>query len=171
MSGLPGSGGEGAGQPPAIPEKPLGENPILKFAQRPRILLGLLVGWEVIGALTEFFSRSGLFLDIGKAADGKDIQLDGALAGRALGWEQIPLAVLYIYCMRDPQRYRAVFWLALIEQAAAIAANLYHLGSGDFSIESIVVPAGVAAGLAALVFLHLFRPREPEHAGLSPAET
>src|SRR3989304_1105962 len=80
----------------------------------------------------------------------------------ALGWEAIPLAVLYLYCARDPARYHHVFWLALIEQAAAIVANVYHWGAGDFSFESVVIPAGVAAGLGLLVFLHLFQPKEPE---------
>ena len=158
---------ETPGTPTPLEPKPLAENALLKFVQRPRILLILLAVWEIIGALTEFFSRSGLFLDIGKLANGKDIELNGALAGRALGWEQIPLAVLYLYCSRDPRRYRAVFWLALIEQAAAIIANIYHWGRGDFSIESVIIPIVAAAALGGLVFLHLFQPKEAETA--SPA--
>ena len=161
MHDSPETRGEAAELPRYAPPKPLGENAVLQFVQRPRILLVLLAVWEIIGALTEFFSHSGLFLDIGKVA-GKDIELDGALAGRALGWEQIPLAVLYLYCSRDPQRYHRIFWLALIEQAAAIVANIYHWGTGDFSIESVVIPVGVAVGLAALILLHLFEPRQQE---------
>ncbi len=69
------------------------------------------------------------------------------------------MAVLYIYASRDPDRYHRVFWLALIEQAVAIFANIYHLGAGDFSLESIIVPVGVAGGLALLIFLHLFQPK------------
>ena len=91
-------------------------------------------------------------------------ELDGALGGRSLSWEAIPLAVLYLYCSRDPVRYQRVFWLALIEQAAAIFANIYHLGAGDFSLESVFIPIAVAGGLAVLVFLHLFQPKEPEAA-------
>jgi hypothetical protein len=116
----------------------------------------LLAIWEIIGALTEFFTSSGLFVDLHGG------EIDGALGGRAFGWEQIPLAVLYFYCSRDPDRYGRVFWLALIEQAAAIVANIYHWGAGDFSFESVVIPIGVAGGLALLVFLHIFQPRGPE---------
>ncbi len=163
MSGLPGSGGEGAGQPLVIPEKPLGENPVLKFLLRPRILLLILAGWSILSVVAEVFTRSPIFFD------NHDREIDGALGGLALGWQGIPLAVLYLYASRDPRQYRQIFWVALIAQISAVAANLYHWGNGDFSFESVVVPAGVAAGLAALVLVHLFRPREPEHAGLAPA--
>ena len=135
-------------------EKPLGDNAFIQLVQRPRILLVLLAGWEVIGALTEFFTSSGLFVNL------HNQKLGGALGGRALGWEAIPLAVLYLYCSRDPVRYQRVFWLALIEQAAAIVANFYHWGAGDLGLENVIIPVGVAAGLGVLVFLHLFAPRE-----------
>ncbi len=50
----------------------------------------------------------------------------------------------------------------MVQLAAAIGANVYHWGAGDLSLGSIVIPIGVAGGLALLVFLHLFQPREPE---------
>jgi hypothetical protein len=159
MSDLPGATGEGAGQPAAIPPKPLGENPVLKFFLRPRILLMTLAVWSILGVLTQVFTRSPIFLD------NHDVEIDGALAGLALSWQGIPLAALYLYASRDPQQYRQVFWVALIAQISAVAANLYHWGNGDFSIESIIIPGAVAAGLAALVFLHLFERRQPGHAG------
>ncbi len=71
---------------------------------------------------------------------------------------------MYDFTDGDPVRYQRVFWLALIEQAAAIFANIYHLGAGDFSLESVFIPIAVAGGLALLVFLHLFQPKEPEEA-------
>jgi hypothetical protein len=142
--------------PPAAP--PPAENPFWATLRQPRVVLILLAVWEIIGALAEFFTSSGLFVNLHGG------EIDGALAGRALGWEAIPLAVLYLYCARDPARYHHVFWLALIEQAAAIVANVYHWGAGDFSFESVVIPAGVAAGLGLLVFLHLFEPKEREPA-------
>jgi hypothetical protein len=138
-------------QPPA-------ENPFWATLRQPRIVLILLAVWAIIGALTEFFTSSGLFVDL------HGLEMDGALGGRALSWEAIPLAVLYLYCSRDPVRYQRVFWLALIEQAAAIVANVYHWGAGDFSFESVFVPIVVAAALGVLVFLHLFQPREAEKA-------
>jgi len=145
---------EGAGIAAPQPVLAPAEHPVLQFLRRPRILLLLLAGWEVIGALTEFFTSTGIFVNL------HGNQLDGALAGRALGWEQVPLAVLYIYCSRDPVRYARVFWLALIEQLAAIFANIYHLGAGDLGIESIIIPVSIAAALSVPVFLHLFQPRE-----------
>ncbi len=156
MHDSPETRGEAAEVPRYAPPKPLADNAVLQFVQRPRILLILLAVWEIIGALTEFFTSSGLFVDLHGG------ELDGALGGRALGWEQIPLAVLYLYCSRDPERYHRIFWLALIEQAAAVIANIYHWGAGDFSIESVIIPIGVAVGLGALIFLHLFQPREQE---------
>jgi hypothetical protein len=137
---------------------PPAENPFWATLRQPRILLILLAVWAIIGAVTEFFTSSGLFVDL------HGVELDGALGGRALSWEAIPLAVLYLYCSRDPARYHRVFWLALIEQAAAIVANVYHLGAGDFSLESVIIPIAVAAVLGVLVFLHLFQPRETEEA-------
>ncbi len=139
-----------AAQPPA-------ENPFWLTLRQPRVVLILLAVWAIVGALTEFFTSSSLFVDL-------PAELDGALGGRALSWEAIPLAVLYLYCSRDPVRYHRVFWLALIEQAAAIFANIYHLGAGDFSLESVFIPIAVAGGLALLVFLHLFQPKEPQEA-------
>ncbi len=124
--------------------------------RQPRIMLILLAAWDVVGALTEFFTSSGLFVDL----HGRE--LDGALAGRALSWEAIPLVVLYLYCARNPDRYPRVFWLALIEQVAAVVANIYHWGSGDFSFESVAIPIIVSAGLGVLVFLHLFQPKQAE---------
>jgi len=140
----------------AAPPQPPAENPFWTTLRQPRVVLILLALWAIVGALTEFFTSSGLFVDL----HGRE--LNGALGGRALSWEAIPLAVLYLYCSRDPVRYHRVFWLALVEQAAAIAANVYHWGAGDFSFESVFIPIVVATALGLLVFLHLFQPREPE---------
>ena len=142
---------------PRAPQPP-GENPFWATLRQPRVVLILLAVWDIIGALTEFFTSSGLFVDL----DGRE--LDGALGGRALSWEAIPLAVLYLYCSRDPVRYHRVFWLALVEQGVAILANVYHLAAGDFSLESVIIPIAGAGALGLLVFLHLFEPKEPEEA-------
>ena len=157
MSELPGTQGEAGGYQA---EKSLGETGFLHFIQQPRIVLILLAGWEVLGFLTEFFTSNGLFLENHNEGE---LALDGVLAGRALGWESIPLAVLYIYCARDPSRYPRVFWLALIEQIAAIAAHIYHwLFTQDFSFESVFIPIVGAAILGFLSFLNVFQPRERE---------
>ncbi len=145
-------------QAPPIPA----ENSFLKAIRQPRFLLILLAVWAIIGALTEFFTSSGLFVDL----HGRE--LDGALGGRSLSWEAIPLAILYLYAARDPKRYHPVFWLALVEQGVAILANVYHWSAGDFSFESVAAPIGVAAALGLLVFLHLFQTR-PAPTGPSPS--
>jgi hypothetical protein len=157
MSELPGTRGE-AGDYGY--QKSLSDNALLQFVQQPRILLTLLAGWEILGFLTEFFTSNAFFLENHNSGQ---LALDGVLAGRALGWESIPLAVLYIYCARNPGRYPRVFWLAMIEQGAAIAAHLYHwLITEDFSFESVAIPMAVAAGLGTLSFLNIFQPREAE---------
>jgi hypothetical protein len=155
MSEMPGAGGGAAAY-----DKPRGENALLRFVQQPRIMLVLLAGWEVIGFLTELFTSNGLFLENHAAGE---LAFDGVFAGRALGWESIPLAVLYLYCARDPERFRGVFWLALVEQGAAIASYFYHwLVSDDFSFESVAAPMVGSAALGFLVFLHLFQPKDSQ---------
>lgn len=148
-----------------LPQKPLAENAVLKFVRRPRPLLFLLVAWALIGVLVEVFTASGLFLG------SKDHNIDGALAARALDWQGIPLAALYLYCARDPVKFQRVFWLALIEQASAVVSILYHwLVTTDFTFGSILIPLIGSGALGALVFLHLFEPREaPAPAKPAPA--
>lgn len=128
------------------------ENPLLAALRRPRVILILLGAWSLAAAASEMF------------LDGR---VGGPLGGLALSGESIPLAALYLYCARAPERYGQVFWLALIQQATAIVANVYHWGADDLSLGSIVIPVAVAAALLALVFLHLFQPRRgaPAEAG------
>lgn len=136
-------------------EKSLGDNGILQLVQQPRVLLVLLAAWEIVGVLVELFASSGFSLDI-------EGGLDGVLAGRLLSWQSVPLAVLYLYCARDPVRYQRIFWLALIEQVAAVAANLYHAIADQLEIEAIFIPVVVSASLGLLAFLNVFQRREPE---------
>lgn len=139
---------------PRVPQpQPAAENPFWTALRRPRVVLILVAAWNVVAVVSEFF------------VDGK---IRGPFGGLALSWEGIPLAVLYLYSVRDPQRYRRVFWLALVQQAAAILANIYHWGAGDLTPGSIIIPMAIAGGLTVLVFLHLFEPREPEE---QPAAT
>jgi hypothetical protein len=150
MSETPGYGGGVGGY-----DEPGRGNAFLGFVQQPRILLVILAAWEVVAVLVELFASRGFSLDINGG-------LDGILAGRLLSWQAIPLAVLYLYCARDPQRFHGIFWLALIEQLSAIAANLYHLVSDHLEFEAVFVNVIVSAGLAVLVFVHVFQPRESQ---------
>jgi len=136
-------------------QKPLGDNSFLQLVQQPRVLLVLLAAWEIVGVLVELFASSSFSMNLN---DG----LDGLLAGRVLSWQAVPLAVLYLYCARDPQRYPRIFWLALIEQAAAVAANLYHLVADQLELEAVFIPIAVSASLGTLAFLNVFKRREPE---------
>ena len=137
---------------------PQHENAILNFVQQPRVLLILLAAWSFLGFLTQVIVNSALFIE--KHGEG-DVNLDGVLGGLALSWQGLPMAVLFLYCARDPDRYRAVFWLALIASCATVASGLYHwLVTDLYSIESVLIPVGVSAGLAVLVFLQLFAGKE-----------
>lgn len=144
--------GEGETWTAHVPgEKPLGENTILKVLQRPRIVLLLLLAWSVITVIVEAWTESGVFFDV---KNGKEI--DGALGGGILMWQGIPLAALYFLAFRNPQNNRSVFWIGLVQQAAAIAGNVFAWGTGTFTIESIIIPVAVSAGLGALVFVNVF---------------
>lgn len=131
-------------------------NPILTFLQRPRIVLLMLAVWSLVGVVTEALTANSVFLD------NHNIEMDGAIGGFALGWEGIPLAVLYFYCFRNPERYGRVFWLAMIHMVALAASQLYHLGTGDFSFESIIVPLAGSLALGAAAFVNVFKGREED---------
>jgi hypothetical protein len=147
---------------PEAEQKPLGENPVVKVLQRPRIMLLLLAFWSIIGLLSHIFVRTGFVLDIPTVEDER-VGLGGAMGGFALGWQSLPLAVLYLYCVRDPFRYQRIFWLALIHMGALIVAQFLHwLVTDAYSFGSIILPLAGSLGLAVLVFLHLFQPRDEE---------
>ncbi|MCH8815768.1 MAG: hypothetical protein IH957_11890 [Chloroflexi bacterium] len=139
----------------SVPPPPAnGGNTFLNFVQQPRIVLIMLVAWSILTVITEAANQNGVFMDI------KVDEIDGALGGLGLAWQGIPLAVLYADSARDPSRHRRIFWLALVHMGAAIIANGYHLGKGDFSIESIILPVAIAGTLFVLSFLQIFQPRE-----------
>lgn len=132
-------------------EKSLGENSFLKVLQRPRIVLLLLLAWSVITVIIEAWPESDIFFNV-KRGD----EIDGALGGGLIMWQGIPLAVLYFLSFRNPQNNKSVFWVGLVQQAAAIAANIFAWGTGTFTVESIIIPVAVSAGLGALVFVNIF---------------
>jgi hypothetical protein len=126
---------------------------IVHLGKKPRILLLLLVAWSLLAILTQVFVNSGLFLDI------HDIEFDGAMGGFALTFQAVPLALLYLYCWRDPEHYRSVFWLALVQQISIAAGVLYQWAIGTFSLESIIVPLVGSIVLGVFSFLQLFEPK------------
>jgi hypothetical protein len=126
---------------------------IVQLGKRPRILLLLLAAWSLLAVLTNVFVNSGVFLDI------HDIELDGALGGFALSFQAVPLALLYLYCWRDPAHYHSVFWLALVQQGAIAAGVLYQWAIDTYSIESILIPLVGSIALGVFSFLQLFEPK------------
>ena len=141
-----------------------GGNAFITLAQRPRLMLLLLASWSILSVMAQTFTSSGLFLENHLAFPGEgnlELELDGALGGFALGWQGIPLAAIYIYAFREPSRHRSVFFLALIHMGTLAASQLYHwLITSDYTFESIIVPLAGSAALGALVFVHLFQPRD-----------
>lgn len=68
----------------------------------------ILAAWSLLAGVIQLFVNSEVFLNI------HDVEFDGALGGFALSFNAIPLALLYLYCARDPVRYAHVFWLSLV---------------------------------------------------------
>ena len=126
---------------------------VLSLIRKPRVMLWVLAAWSLLAGITQLFVNSAVFLDI------HDMELDGALGGFALSFNAIPLALVYLYCSRDPSRYAHVFWLSLVHQSAMAVGNLYQLAIGTFSVESILIPVVGAAFLAVLSFIQVFEPR------------
>ena len=158
--------GEGETWTAYVPgQKELGENAFLKFVQRPRIVLALLMAWSLITVIIEAWPESDIAFNV-KAGD----EIDGALGGGILMLQGIPLALLYFLSFRNPQHNRPVFWVGLIQQGAAIAANVFQWGTGTFTAESIMIPVAVSAGLGALVFVNVFGRDEMAEAPAPPAE-
>lgn len=153
---------EAGGEEPTAPSPPppAGENPILRLLQQPRIVLLMLTAWSLLTVLTEAANENGIFMDL--HIDQIDGEIDGALGGLGLAWQGLPLAVLYADSFRNPAAHRRVFWLALVHTGAVIVANFYHLGKGDFSFESIILPVASAGALFFLSFVQLFQATGPE---------
>ena len=131
---------------------------VLRAIRQPRVMLLVLAAWSLLAGVTQLFVNSPVFLDI------HDMELDGALGGFALSFNAVPLALLYLFCSRDPARHYHVFWLSLVHQGAMAAGNLYQLAIGTFSAESVLIPVLGAAFLAVLSFLQVFEPKTTQRA-------
>ncbi len=134
---------------------------ILDTLRRPAVLLLLLATWDILGAVVQLLGM-GAFFQLDQAAD-------GILAGQALGTAMVVPAVVYLYAARDVQRFRRVFWLALIEHIVAIPSYFYHWGRDDIGIEGVIIPTAVSGGFIFLILLVMFVPR-PAPKALPPPE-
>jgi hypothetical protein len=137
-----------AQEPPSFLES------LLHTLRQPRVTLGLLAAWAIIGVIAEVLSDSFLF-------DMKS-QASGVLGGRVFSASAVIPAIVYIWALRDPQRHRPVFWLGLIEQVALVLSSFYHRGAGDIGWAGVTIPSVISAALIFLIFPNLFQPRRAE---------
>jgi hypothetical protein len=131
-------------------------NALVRLGRQPRILLLALAIWSILAALTHLFVNSPLFLDI------HNEQFNGALGGLAFSFNAVPLAVLYLYCSRDPAGFPHIFSLATIHQGVMTLGVLYHWVVGTFTVESIIVPAVVSGALATFSIFQVLEPQQPQ---------
>ncbi len=138
------------------------KNAFLAFLQQPRIMLMLLAGWSILCVLAQAFTESQVFSDT-------DTDIDGLLAGLTFGWEGLALAAVYIYCLRNPDRYPKVFWLAAVHMGALTTSIIFHwIFTGLFTISSIIVPLAGTLVLDFLVFIHIFGSDEEDEVLAKP---
>jgi hypothetical protein len=136
----------------------------LDTLHQPRVTLALLAAWAILAVVAEVLSGSFLF--------NMKAEASGILGGRVFSASAIIPAIVYIWALRDPQRHRPVFWLAVIEQVALVLSSFYHRGAGDITWAGTIIPAVISGALIFLIFPNLFQPRlalpQPA-AGLPPS--
>ena len=133
------------------PEPPSFLESLLHTLRQPRVTLGLLAAWAIVGVVAELLSESFLF-------DMDKYEASGILGGRVFSASAVIPAIVYIWALRDPQRHRPVFWLGLIEQVALILSSFYHKGAGDISWAGTIIPAAISGALIFLIFPNLVQP-------------
>ena len=149
-----------AQEPPSFLES------LLYTLRKPRVTLGLLAAWAIVGVAAELLSDSLLF-DMKREAS-------GILGGRVFSASALIPAIVYIWALRDPQRHRPVFWLGLIEQVALVLSSFYHKGAGDIGWEGVIIPSIISGALIFLIFPNLFQPKPaplPQPVGGAPSSS
>ena len=142
-------------QPPSFLES------LLYTLRQPRVTLGLLAAWDILGVLAQLLSDSFLF--------NMKAEASGIFGGRVFSSSALIPAIVYIWAVRDPQQHRRVFWLGLIEQVILILSSFYHKGAGDIGWEGVIVPTIISGALVFLIFPNLFQPKPaPQPAGGPP---
>ena len=142
-------------QPPSFLES------LLYTLRQPRVTLGLLAAWDILGVLAQLLSDSFLF--------NMKAEASGIFGGRVFSSSALIPAIVYIWAVRDPQQHRRVFWLGLIEQVVLILSSFYHKGAGDIGWEGVIVPTIISGALVFLIFPNLFQPKPaPQPAGGLP---
>jgi hypothetical protein len=126
---------------------------LLQTLRQPRVTLGLLAAWAILGVVAETLSDGLLF-------DMKGTRASGIFGGRVFSSSAVIPAIVYIWALRNPQQHRRVFWLGLVEQVALVLSSFYHAGGKDISWVGAIIPSIISAGLIFLIFPNLFQPRQ-----------
>ena len=126
---------------------------LLQTLRQPRVTLGLLAAWAILGVVAETLSDGLLF-------DMKGTRASGIFGGRVFSASALIPAIVYIWALRNPQQHRRVFWLGLIEQVALILSSFYHKGAGDIGWEGVIIPTIISGALIFLIFPNLFQPKQ-----------
>lgn len=126
---------------------------LLQTLRQPRVTLGLLAAWAILGVVAETLSDGLLF-------DMKGTRASGIFGGRVFSSSAVIPAIVYIWALRNPEQHRRVFWLGLVEQVALMLSSFYHAGAKDISWVGAVIPSIISVGLIFLIFPNLFQPKQ-----------
>jgi len=135
-----------AQEPPSFLES------LLHTLRQPRVTLGLLAAWDILGVLAQLLSDGFLF-------DMKGTEASGIFGGRVFSASSLIPAIVYLWALRNPQQHRPVFWLGLIEQVALVLSSFYHAGAQDISWLGAIIPSIISGALIFLIFPNLFQPQ------------
>jgi hypothetical protein len=126
---------------------------LLHTLRQPRVTLGLLAAWAILGVLAETLSDGFLF-------DMKGTRASGIFGGRVFSSSAIIPSIVYIWALRNPEQHRRVFWLGLVEQVTLMLSSFYHAGAKDISWVGAVIPSIISVGLIFLIFPNLFHTQQ-----------
>jgi hypothetical protein len=125
---------------------------LLQTLRQPRVTLGVLAAWAILGVVAETLSDGFLF-------DMKGTRASGIFGGRVFSSSAVIPTIVYIWALRNPEQHRRVFWLGLVEQVALVLSSFYHAGAKDISWPGAIIPSIISVGLIFLIFPNLFPPR------------
>ena len=124
----------------------------LSLPTRLKLVLILLIAWDVIGLLAELSFGSAL-MHISDDRIGGLLAARGSLSGALV----VPLA-LYIYALlRGPMRYVGLVWIGVLEQSMVVVFAIFHIGARDVKVEGAILPIVVSLALVVLLLVNMPR--------------
>ena len=118
---------------------------------RLQLILALMIAWDALGLLAEL-SFGGFLFKLSDAEIKGLISARGAFNGALI----VPL-ILYVYAMRNPQRYRGLLWIGVVEQITSALAAVYHGARDDVAFGGVMVTLVVAIVLLVMLLLNMPR--------------